>query len=162
MVSEYGSEPRGQRVGGGVRTPEDVAAAEGDAYDAPPDPERPLGELVGDLARDLGTLVRQEIDLAKVELKEEAVKTGKAAGMLGGAGFAGYMVLLFLSLTVARALGEVMPLAWAALIVAVIWAVVGAVLYLLGRSRLRSVDPTPHRTVETIKEDVQWAKTRNP
>lgn len=161
MVSEYGPDPRGPRVGGGMRTPDDVADGSDAAYLEPPDPERPLGELVGDLTRDVSTLVRQEIDLAKAELREEAVKTGKAAGMLGAAGFAGYLVLLFLSLTIMWALADVVHIGWAALIVAVIWAVVGAVLFALGRSRLRSVDPTPRRTVETIKEDVQWAKTRN-
>jgi hypothetical protein len=129
---------------------------------ASPDPSRPLGELVGELAQDVSKLVRQEFDLAKAELRQEAVKTGKAAGILGGGGLAGYLALLFLSLAVTWGLGEVMPLGWAALIVAVFWAVVGGVLFAMGRTRLRSVDPTPHQTVETIKEDLQWAKTRNP
>lgn len=123
---------------------------------------RPLSELVGDVTRDLSTLVRQEIDLAKAELRQEVVKGGKAAGMLGGAGFAAFLFLLFGSLAVMWGLGAVMPLGWAALIVAAVWAIVGAVLFALGRSRLRSVDPTPHRTVETVKEDIQWAKTRKP
>jgi hypothetical protein len=121
---------------------------------------RPLSELVGDVTRDLSTLVRQEIDLAKAEIRQEAVKGGKAAGMLGGAGFAAFLFLLFGSLAVMWGLGAVMPLGWAALIVAAVWAIVGAVLFALGRSRLRSVDPTPHRTVETVKEDIRWAKTR--
>jgi uncharacterized membrane protein YqjE len=161
MVSDYGSDQLGDRRAAGMRTPDDVADGSDGAYREPPDVERPLGELVGDLTRDMSTLVRQEIELAKAELREEAVKTGKAAGMLGAAGLAGYMVLLFLSLTIMWALAEVLPIGWAALIVTGIWAVVGAVLYARGRSRLRSVDPTPRQTVETIKEDVQWAKTRN-
>jgi uncharacterized membrane protein YqjE len=128
----------------------------------PPDPERPLGELVGELARDMSTLVRQELDLAKVELRQEAVKTGKAAGMLGGAGLTGYLAVLFLSLAAVWALSEVMPRGWAALIIAAFWAIVAAALYARGRTKLREVEPMPRQTVETIKEDVQWAKTRNP
>jgi len=117
-----------------------------------------LGELVAEVTRDLSTLMRQELELAKAEMKEEAAKVGKASGMLGGAGLAGWMVLLFASLALAWALGNVMDLGWAGLIVAVIWAVVGAVLYSVGRRKLREVDLKPRRTVQTLKEDAQWAK----
>jgi hypothetical protein len=114
--------------------------------------ESSVGDLVGDVARDLSTLMRQELALAKAELKEEASKTGKAAGMLGAAGFAGYMVLLFLSITLWWGLANVMDEAWAALIVAVVWAVAAAVLYTAGRQRLAAVNPKPERTVETVSE----------
>jgi nitrate/nitrite transporter NarK len=96
--------------------------------------------------------MRQELALAKAEVKAEATKTGKAAGMLGGAGFAGYMVALFVSIALWWALANGMDEAWAALIVAALWAVVGAVLYSMGRTRLKSVHPKPERTVETLKE----------
>jgi Putative Actinobacterial Holin-X, holin superfamily III len=129
---------------------------------AAPDPSRPLGELVGELTQDMSKLVRQEFDLAKAELRQEAVKTGKAAGLLGGSGLAGYLAVLFVSVAAVWGLSEVMPRGWAALIVAAFWAIVAAALFAAGRTRLRSVDPTPHQTVETIKEDIQWAKTRNP
>jgi hypothetical protein len=113
---------------------------------------RSVGELIGEVSNDLSTLMRQELALAKAEVKAEAAKTGKAAGMLGGAGFAGYMVALFVSIALWWALANGMDEGWAALIVAALWAVVGAVLYSLGRSRLKSVHPKPERTVQTLKE----------
>jgi uncharacterized membrane protein YqjE len=111
-----------------------------------------VGELIGEVTRDLSTLMRQELDLAKAELRQEAAKTGKAAGMLGAAGLAGYMVLLFLSVALWWALSNVMDQGWAALIVAAIWAVIGAVLYSTGRKQLREVRPKPERTAETLKQ----------
>jgi hypothetical protein len=113
---------------------------------------RSVGDLIGEVSNDLSTLMRQELALAKAEVKEEATKTGKAAGMLGGAGLAGYMVALFASLALWWALANGMDEGWAALIVAALWAVVGAVLYSMGRSRLKSVHPKPERTVQTLKE----------
>jgi hypothetical protein len=113
---------------------------------------RSVGELIGEVSNDLSSLMRQELALAKAELKAEATKTGKAAGMLGGAGFAGYMVALFASIALWWALANGMDEGWAALIVAALWAVVGAVLYSMGRSRLKAVHPKPERTVETLKE----------
>jgi hypothetical protein len=111
-----------------------------------------VGALLSDVSRDLSTLMRQELELAKAELKTEAAKTGKAVGMFGGAGFAGYMVLLFLSLALWAGLSNVMDAGWAALIVAVVWAVVAAVLYVTGRGTMRAVNPKPERTVETVRE----------
>jgi hypothetical protein len=113
--------------------------------------EQSVGELIGEVSRDLSTLMRQELELAKAELKTEVAKTGKAAGMLGGAGFAGYMVALFLSCALWWGLENVMDAGWAALIVAAIWAVIGAVLYATGRSTLRTVHPKPDRTVDTVQ-----------
>jgi uncharacterized membrane protein YqjE len=120
-----------------------------------------VGELVSQVTSDLSTLMRQEIELAKAEIKEEVRKSGKAAGMLGGAGGAGYFALLFLSLTIMFALDEVMPLPVAALIVTVIYGIAATLLFLRGRREIKQVSPTPTQTVETLKEDVQWAKTRN-
>ena len=111
-----------------------------------------VGELVGHVAQDLSTLMRQELDLAKAEVKQEITKTGKAAGMLGAAGFAGYMVLLFASIAAWWGLGTVMNKGWAALIVTGTWAVAGAVLFVAGRRRLNEVNPKPEQTVETVKE----------
>ena len=111
-----------------------------------------VGELVGEVSQDLSTLMRQELALAKAEVKHEAVKAGRAAGMLGAAGFAGYMVLLFASIAAWWGLAEVMPQGWAALIVTAVWAVIGAVLFAMGRQRMREVNPTPERTAETVKE----------
>ena len=120
--------------------------------------ETSVGELIGNISNDLSQLFRQEVELAKAELKQEATKAGKAAGMLGGAGLAGYMVIVLLSFALVFALSNVMDPGWAALIVAVIWAIIGAVLYANGRKKLKNVDPVPRRTVDTIKEDAQWLK----
>jgi len=120
--------------------------------------ETSIGQLIGDISDDLSQLFRQEVELAKVEIKQEASKAGKAAGMLGGAGFAGYLAVVLLSFALVFGLANVMDAGWAALIVAVIWAVIGAVLYANGRKKLKTVDPIPRRTVDTIKEDAQWLK----
>jgi hypothetical protein len=117
-----------------------------------------VGELIGEISDDLSKLFRQEVELAKAEIKQEATKAGKAAGMLGGAGFAGYMTVLLLSFALVYALSNVMDPGWAALIVAVMWGIVGAVLYSTGRKKIKDVDPVPHRTVETLKEDAKWLK----
>jgi hypothetical protein len=111
-----------------------------------------LAELVGQVTQDMSTLMRQELDLAKAEVKQEVTKTGKAAGMLGAAGFAGYMVLLFASIAAWWGLANVMNVGWAALIVTGIWAVIGAVTFALGRRQLREVHPKPEQTAETVKE----------
>jgi nitrate/nitrite transporter NarK len=117
-----------------------------------------VGELIGNISNDLSELFRKEVELAKAEVRVEAQKAGKAAGLLGGAGFAGYLAVLFLSLAAVFALDAVMPAGWAALIVAAVWGVVGAVLYVNGKKKLKTVDPMPRRTVDTLKEDAQWLK----
>jgi Putative Actinobacterial Holin-X, holin superfamily III len=129
--------------------------------DRGPEATASVGNLTAEVAKDLSTLIRQEVSLAKAELTQQAKTAGQAAGMLGGAGFAGYFVLVFLSLAAMWGLGEVMALGWAALIVAGVWAIVAGVLAALGRGRMRRLHPAPERTIETVKEDVQWVKTRN-
>ncbi len=111
-----------------------------------------VGELIGEVTKDLSTLMRQELALAKAEVRQEATKAAKAGGMLGAAGFAGYMVLLLGSIAAWQGLAEVMPSGWAALIVTLVWAVIGAVLFVMGRQRMREVNPKPERTVETVSE----------
>ncbi|ADX71670.1 phage holin family protein [Pseudarthrobacter phenanthrenivorans] len=110
-----------------------------------------LGELLGDVTRDLSTLMRQEVELAKAELKQSATKAGKGSGMLGGAGVAGHFVLIFLSLALMFALGALMPLGWAAVIVAVIWGIIAAVLAAMGRKELKQIKGLP-QTGETLSE----------
>ena len=124
------------------------------------DDERTLGQVVSDLSTELTTLMKQEVQLAKVELKEEVAKVGKGAGMLGGAGFAGWFVLLFLSLALTFLLDNWLPLEASALITAGVWAVVAAVLALVGRKELKESNPQLPKTQETLKEDVQWAKAQ--
>ncbi len=111
-----------------------------------------VGQLIGDVSRDLSTLMRQEVELAKAEIKTEVAKAGKGAGMLGGAGFAGYMLLLFLSAALWWGLANVMDIGLAALVVAAVWAVIAAVLFAVGRSTLRKVNPKPERTLDTVSE----------
>lgn len=111
-----------------------------------------VGELLGRVTQDLSALMRQELELAKAEVRQEVTKSGKAAGLLGGSGFAGYMVLLFASIALWWGLSNVMDQGWAALIVAAIWAVIGAVLYTTGRGRLKEVHPKPDQTIETVRE----------
>lgn len=120
--------------------------------------DRSMGELLSEVTSDIQTLFRQEIELAKAEIRQEATKAGKAGGMYGGAGFAGYMVALFVSLAAVFGLANVMDAAWAALIVTALWAGIGAVLFVMGRSRMREVSPKPEQTVETLKEDARWAR----
>jgi hypothetical protein len=111
-----------------------------------------VGDLLGNVSQDLSTLLRQELALAKAELRTEAVKAGKGAGMVGAAGFAGYMVVLFASIAVWWALANVLDEGLAALIVAVLWAVAAGVLYSTGRRKLREMNPKPERTVDTLKQ----------
>jgi hypothetical protein len=96
-------------------------------------------------------LLRQEVDLAKAEVREEAAKAGRAGGMFGGAGVAAHMVLVFVSLAIWWGLSRAIDAGWAAIIVAAIWAIVSAALYAGGRKQLGRLRGLP-RTVETVKE----------
>src|SRR3954451_7864830 len=111
-----------------------------------------VGQLIGEVTKDLSTLMRQELDLAKAELTVEAKKAVQGAGAFGAAGFAGYMVLLFLSFALWWALENVMDAGLAALIVAIIWGVIGAVAFVMGRNKFRQVHPKPERTVDTLQQ----------
>ena len=113
--------------------------------------DRSLGELISEVTEDLSTLMRQELELAKAELQQSATRAGKGAGMLGGAAVAGYFVLLFASIALWWAIGAGIGLGWSAVIVAVIWGVVGAVLAVAGRKSLRSVRGLP-KTADTVKK----------
>lgn len=117
-----------------------------------------VGEIVGKLTADFSRLMRAEIALAKAEAKEEVRDAGKGIGMFAGAGYAGHLVVVFLSLAVMFGLGHWLALGWSALIVAAVWGIVAAVLAVNGRSSLRRATPPMQETVETLKEDAQWAK----
>ena len=111
-----------------------------------------LGDLVKDVASDLSTLVRQELELAKAEARETATRAGKGAGMYGGAGIAGHFVLLFLSLALWWALGYyLVGLGWSAVIVAVLWGIVAAILAVRAKKELQAAKGLP-RTAETVKK----------
>ncbi|MGJ3510004.1 phage holin family protein [Enemella sp. A6] len=117
---------------------------------------RSIGEIFADLTTNLSTLMRQEVALAKAEVRESATAAGKGAGMFAGAGVAAHLMLVFLSIAIwwgiAHLIGSDEPrFGWAALIVAVIWAVVAAILALAGKSSLNKVEGAP-RTAETVSQ----------
>lgn len=125
--------------------------------------ERPIGDLVKQLAGQTSTLVRQELDLAKAEMSQKATIAGKGAGLLGGAAVVGLLAAGALTACLILALSEVIPDWLAALVVALVMAAIAAVLALQGRNRIRAATPpVPEQTVETLKEDVEWAKTQTP
>jgi hypothetical protein len=110
-----------------------------------------VGELLADVSRDFSTLMRQEVELAKAEVKESAAKAGKGVGMFAGAGVGGHLVLLFLSIALWWGLGDATGHAISALIVAALWAVIAAVLAVMGRTALKTT-PGLTRTAETVKK----------
>jgi uncharacterized membrane protein YqjE len=122
--------------------------------------DRSLGQIVSDVSNDFATLMKQEVELAKVELKQELTKAGKGAGMLGGAGLSGWFVLLFLSLALVFLLDNWLPVEVAALLTALLWAVIAAVLAAVGRKKLKEANPELPKTQQTLKEDAQWARAQ--
>ena len=129
-----------------------------------PGTDASLGELVAHATQDLSQLLRQELALAKLELKKEAVNAGKGAAMLGGAGGAGLFALVFLSIAAAYGISWLgIPLGWGFFVVGALYLLVAAVLGLLGKKNLQKVGP-PERTIATVKDDVAWAKnpTKTP
>ena len=129
---------------------------------APHEPS--LGELVSTATRDLSTLIRTEVQLAKVEIKREVTAAGKGAGLFGGAGFAGLFALIFLSIAAAYGISWLgIGLGWGFFIVGMLYLVAAAVLALSGKKSIDKVGP-PEKTIETVKDDIAWAKhpTQSP
>ena len=120
--------------------------------------DRPIGELVKDLSQQTSTLVRKEIELARVEVTEKGKVAGKGAGLLAGAAVAGLLALGALTTGLIALLDKAMATWVAALIVMVLWAVIAAVLAKAGQSSLKRATPPAPQTVATVKEDNQWAK----
>jgi len=144
-TSETGAWPSGQDVAAGARPQED----------------RSIGEILSDVTTDLSTLMRQELELAKAELKQTATRAGTGAGLFGGAAVAGHMVLLFLSISLWWALGMLIGHGWSALIVAVIWGIVAAILAVRGRSEMSKVRGVP-QTTETVSKIPDALKGNEP
>jgi len=118
-----------------------------------------FGELTKGLSRDISTLVRQELDLARAEMREKAKTAGPGLGMFGGAGVFALAALGALTAFLILLLDLAMPAWGAALIVTALWAAVAGVLYVTGRERVKEAGkPVPEQTVETVKEDVDFAK----
>jgi uncharacterized membrane protein YqjE len=124
--------------------------------------DQSIADLLKQLSQETTTLVRQELELAKAEVTEKGKQAGVGAGMVGGAGAAGLMALIALTLTAIFALDTFMKGWLAALIVTVIWGAVAGALALLGRNRIKEATPPAPQTIETVKEDVQWAKSQTP
>ncbi|HEX8767814.1 MAG TPA: phage holin family protein [Jatrophihabitans sp.] len=136
----------------------------------PSEPPRPVsareddqsvGQLLRELSEETSTLVRQEVQLAKAELSEKAKQAGKGAGLLAGAAVMGVALLGAFTAFLIAVIALALPVWLAALVVTIVYAVVVAVLALAGRSALRKATPVrPEQTIDTVKEDVQWAKTQ--
>ena len=115
-------------------------------------------DLLRRISSDLSHLVHTEVELAKVEIKDEVMTTVKAAGFLGGTGLSGYFVLLMLSFAAAFGLAEVMAVGFAFLIVGVLYGAAAGTLFVLGRKKLAAITLVPKKTVRTLKEDLSWLK----
>jgi len=123
--------------------------------------EKSLGELLGELSQETATLVRQEVELAKAELSQKAKAGGQAAGMFGGAAFAGLLAAATFTAFLILVLAEIMPAWVAALVITLVYAGAAAFLALRGKEKAKALaPPVPEQTVETVKEDVEWAKSR--
>jgi hypothetical protein len=131
----------------------------------PPDPAEPieadqsLGDLMGRMTNDVGKLVSTQIELAKVEIKDEVRRAGKGVGMVGGGGLAGWFALLLVSMGVAFGIGNAMDsVGWGFVLVGLVYAAIAAVLVLKGKQQITSATPVAEQTIESIKEDVAWAR----
>jgi len=131
-----------------------------------------VGQLMGEVAKDLSTLMRQELELAKAEMSQKAKDAGKGAGMLGAAGVIGLLAGIALTAFLILVLDEFLPDWLAALIVTLVYAAIAAVLALRGKKQLQEIEPAPRQTIETakdaqkqsiesVKEDIEWAKTQS-
>ena len=125
----------------------------------PVDPDQSLADLVSRMTTDVGKLVSTQIELAKVEIKEEVRRAGKGVGMVGGGGLAGWFALLLVSMGIAFGIGNAMDsVGWGFVLVGVVYAAIAAVLVLKGKQQITSATPVAEQTIESIKEDVEWAR----
>ncbi len=123
-------------------------------------PEASLGQLFSEMTADLSRLFRDEIELAKVETKEELSQAKQAGVMFGGAGLAGWMTLLFLSFALAWWIAMAINTALAFLIVGLIWGVAALIMFTTGKKRADQIGEPLPQTKQTLKEDVEWAKAQ--
>ena len=123
--------------------------------------ERPIGELFSKLSNETSTLIRQEMELARAELTEKGKEAGKGAGLFGGAGAVGLLGAGALTAGVILLLATAIAGWLAAVLVGLVYVAVAAFLALQGRKRIQAATPPmPEQTIDTVKEDVEWAKTR--
>ena len=122
--------------------------------------DKPVGELIADMTSQVTTLLRKELDMAMIELRDEMRQAAKAGGMLSGAALSGYMSLLFGSFAAAWLLARKLPRPLAFGLVAAVYGASAAALLKRGHEEMKQVDPVPTQTVETLKENVEWAKAQ--
>ena len=120
--------------------------------------ERPLGELFGDMTRQVQDLLRKEVELAKLETKDQVSKAGKAGAMFGAAGITGFFAVLLLSFAAAWGLAEAIPTGLAFLAVGLLFAVIAGLMFTQGKRKLASFSPMPEQTMKTLRDDVEVAK----
>lgn len=140
-----------------MRDMRDRGAHNGDRKPYPlEEPDTSLGDLVGRLSGEIGGLLSDHMQLAREEMKRDAKKAGRGAGLMGGAGVGGWIAALLLSLALAWGLAELMPTWVAFLIVGVVWAIAAAVMGLIGKKQLDQVSPVAPETMEELERDKQW------
>lgn len=122
--------------------------------------ERSIGDLFSELANETSTLIRQEVALAQAEMTQKAVKAGKDAGMLIAGGTIVYVGFLAIVAAIIVGLAYFIPLWLSCLLVGVVIGIIGGVMVYMGLEDLKKLDPVPEKTVETLKEDVEWAKNQ--
>ena len=121
--------------------------------------DKSLGELVATATRDLSLLVRQEVELAKTEIKRDVAAAGKGAGLFGGAGFAGFLAIVFLSISAAYGISSLgVPLGCGFFAVGALYLIAAGILALTGKKKISAMSPPAEKTIETVKDDIEWAK----
>jgi uncharacterized membrane protein YqjE len=121
------------------------------------EPDQSVGDLVGKLTSDFGSLVQSHIQLAKEEIVTELKQAGRGAGLVGGAALAGWIALLLVSFAAAWGLSELFESVWLGfLVVGLVWAVTAAALFINGRGTLQELEPLPRRTMNELEEDKKW------
>ena len=126
----------------------------------PKDPDKSLGELFGELSQEIGEVLKTQVELAKTEIHTEADKAKRVGSAFGAAAFTGYMAALLLSFALAWGLSEIVPEGVAFLIVGVLYAIAAWILFARGRERAKEVNLIPQDTMQSLKEDVQWARQK--
>jgi uncharacterized membrane protein YqjE len=158
MSGPYADGPSGAVAAGGQSdVPQGASYADEDLR------QQPIGELLKRLSNETTTLVKQELELAKAEMTQKGKRAGVGAGLVGASGVLGLLALGALTTAIIAALDLAMPLWLAALIVALVYGAIAGVLALKGKDKVQEATPVaPEQTIETVKEDVQWAKTQTP
>lgn len=127
-------------------------------YPDTPTEDRPLGELFSDMTSQVQELLRKEVELAKVETKEQVTRAGKAGAMFGAAGITGFFAVLLLSFAAAWGLAEAIPVGLAFLAIGLLFAVVAGILFTQGKAKVAELKPMPEQTMKTLRDDVEVAK----